>query len=500
MREPLVSVIIPAYKQEAYLGQAIASVLNQTYSRFEIIVVNDASPDNTAAVVRGFSDPRLRLVSHERNRGLPAARNTGMRASAGELLALLDADDFFHRDKLRAHVDFLQAHPEIAVTYNARCELHHSSTEIREIWRPPLEVGLPELAAGFPFSPSDMVLRRNVAFEAGLFNESCIWGAEDVDFPCRLALAGSRFASVDRPLNYRRYHAGTRGRHLLLEKRLEDYTQALQRIFADPRCPAQAQAFRNQAFLDKLLEVGYLALANGMTEFGQKCVREAIGLDAGILDGKMCPLVVNFLHRSIRDENQDHAEILTRVALLLPPGLESLRPQFQKAIGQGYLLRGARSVLWGQLEAADRHFARAAHSVERLDAEFLARLADQLITLQQYFGDQRVGTVLRELKPRLRMVDARPLDRRLKACLAVNSGFRSFREGDYAQVPRKVIQAVANNPGYVRNRGVLAILARSLLISIRRSVPDPSIRDYGEGDEACGQAGKANDSLAQSRG
>ncbi|HRW06852.1 MAG TPA: glycosyltransferase family A protein, partial [Caldilineaceae bacterium] len=102
--QPKVSVLIPAYKQAAYLGAAIESVLNQSYHNFELIVVSDASPDHTDEVVARYPDPRLIFIEHEENQGLPAARNTGLRAATGEIFALLDADDLFHREKLAAHV------------------------------------------------------------------------------------------------------------------------------------------------------------------------------------------------------------------------------------------------------------------------------------------------------------------------------------------------------------------------------------------------------------
>ena len=93
---PLITVVIPAYNQANYLAAAIQSVLAQSYPNWELLVVNDASPDATNQIVGQFSDPRVRLLIHEQNRGLPAARNTGMRAAQGDIIALLDADDRFH--------------------------------------------------------------------------------------------------------------------------------------------------------------------------------------------------------------------------------------------------------------------------------------------------------------------------------------------------------------------------------------------------------------------
>ncbi len=161
MASPLVSVVIPSYNQAEFLPATIRSVLDQTYQNFEIVVVNDASPDDTDEVMKQFNDPRIKYIVHEKNQRLPATRNSGMRASQGEIIALLDADDLFHPKKLEEHVKFLSMHPEIGVSYNARYELNHSAETIRELWRPPLTVSLVDLMSGFPFSPSDTVLGGN---------------------------------------------------------------------------------------------------------------------------------------------------------------------------------------------------------------------------------------------------------------------------------------------------------------------------------------------------
>jgi glycosyltransferase involved in cell wall biosynthesis len=196
MAQPLVSVIIPAYNNAEYLGETIQSVLNQTYSNLEVMVVNDASPDNVHAVVQQFNDARIKYIRHEKNQGLSAARNTGIRASIGEIIALLDGDDLFHPEKLQVHVEYLEKHPKVGVTYNPRFELNHSSNTIRELWWPPSIVALSDLVCGFPFSPSDMVLRRDWVFRLSLFDESYTYVGEDLDINCRLALAGCKFGSV----------------------------------------------------------------------------------------------------------------------------------------------------------------------------------------------------------------------------------------------------------------------------------------------------------------
>ena len=91
--KPVVSVIIPTYNRAHLIGRAIRSVLNQTYTDFELIVVDDASTDNTEEIVKSFKEHRIRYLCHETNRGGSAARNTGIKASHGEYVAFLDADD-----------------------------------------------------------------------------------------------------------------------------------------------------------------------------------------------------------------------------------------------------------------------------------------------------------------------------------------------------------------------------------------------------------------------
>jgi len=103
------SVIIPAYNREAYLGDAIASVLAQTYPADEIIVVDDGSTDRTAAIARAYGPP-VRCISQE-NLGAGAARNTGLNAARGGLISLLDSDDLWLERKLERQAAYLQAHP-----------------------------------------------------------------------------------------------------------------------------------------------------------------------------------------------------------------------------------------------------------------------------------------------------------------------------------------------------------------------------------------------------
>ncbi len=460
MSSPLVSVIIPAYNQAEFVGETIQSVLDQTYSNFEVIVVNDASPDHTSEVVKQYDDPRVKLVVHPENRGLPAARNTGMRASAGEIIALLDADDLFHPEKLQAHVDFLEKHPDVGVTYNARFELNHSARTIRELWRPPLVVGLADLVLGFPFSPSDTVLRREWAFDVGLFDESFVCGGEDTDLPCRLALAGCQFASVNRALNYRRYHSGRHKKNLPC--RLDDVARSLKATFSDPRCPDEVLALRDTAIKHHLMVLVSVAFIKEETDLGQEYVRDLAQVAPSILQGQPCELVDFLLRESIADESIDHQVLLKRILAQLPPELAWLDSQYDWAVARGYLLKGTRAIMWGRPEDGRGHMEQAARLGAEIDEGFLQELTYQLLSYGTEFGHEVTQEVIQDLAPYLNKIRPGIGPGRLKGGYWVNRAFQSYQAGEYDRVPGQVVRAVASDPKYLTNRGVLTVLLRSM--------------------------------------
>jgi len=97
---PEVSIIIPTYNSEAYIRQALESIFNQTYSDFEVIVIDDASQDFTVEIARNFQDKRLRIISNQQNRGVSYVRNCGIAAAKGNWIALLDSDDWYAPSRL----------------------------------------------------------------------------------------------------------------------------------------------------------------------------------------------------------------------------------------------------------------------------------------------------------------------------------------------------------------------------------------------------------------
>ncbi len=111
----LVSVVMPAYNSERYIRKAIESILMQTYEKLELIIVDDASSDNTLKVVKSFCDPRIKLLQNELNRGIAYSTNRGIEEAQGEYIALLDDDDEAFTNRISAQIKYMKKHKEIDI-------------------------------------------------------------------------------------------------------------------------------------------------------------------------------------------------------------------------------------------------------------------------------------------------------------------------------------------------------------------------------------------------
>lgn len=172
--------MIPAYNAQGTLAEALDSVFAQDYEPFEVIVIDDGSTDGTADVVR--AEARARYLRQE-NRGPSAARNAGVRATSGEMLAFHDADDVMPSDKLRIQVGFLLEHPEVACVLGRQEVIGDSAPAAALLQRDVVAGDL----AGVPLM--SMVVRRDVFLSVGGFDER-LTHAEDRDLLVRMRGAG----------------------------------------------------------------------------------------------------------------------------------------------------------------------------------------------------------------------------------------------------------------------------------------------------------------------
>jgi len=183
-----VTVLIPAHNDAPFLGAAIDSVLAQTLTDFELIVIDDASSDRSREIVKACRDPRVRLIVNDTNRGAAAARNRGLAAAAGEYVALLDGNDLSFPRRLAEQVAHLDAHPAVAVVGSQGTMIDVAGRTIGFYSRPTTELGI-RWSGIFqsPLIQSSAMLRRALIWdELGGYDERLRFG-EDFDLWLRVA-------------------------------------------------------------------------------------------------------------------------------------------------------------------------------------------------------------------------------------------------------------------------------------------------------------------------
>ncbi|MBA7608924.1 Undecaprenyl-phosphate 4-deoxy-4-formamido-L-arabinose transferase [subsurface metagenome] len=190
--KPKVSVIIPLYNQKQYVGEAIESILNQTYPNIEIIVVNDGSTDNPFSVLEKYKK-NIILINQE-NKGLAAARNTGLKNCSGEYIQFLDADDFLHKNKIKLQLEFSEiqdntvSYCEIARYYDD--SKHISSRNVGEI--EDIFLQYYNFWNLYPTPIHSLLFKKEIFKKFGLFDEE-LKANEDRHYLSKLAVAGIVF-------------------------------------------------------------------------------------------------------------------------------------------------------------------------------------------------------------------------------------------------------------------------------------------------------------------
>ena len=182
-KQPNVSVIMAAKNVQDYIAIAIESIINQTYSDWEMIIVNDGSTDQTASIVQKYSDAnnRIKLISNKESVGQAIARNTAVEQSTGKYLAILDADDVAMPDRIEVQVDYLDKNPGIAAI-GGHAEIIDSKGSTLGIKRKALNIDAIRfsLLLQNQFIHSTMMIRRGVFDAFGGYDNTFLY-AEDYD-------------------------------------------------------------------------------------------------------------------------------------------------------------------------------------------------------------------------------------------------------------------------------------------------------------------------------
>ncbi len=204
MQNPKVTVLMPAYNAEKYIGTAIESILNQTYKDFEFIIVNDSSTDNTLKIIEDYAkkDKRIKIISNKENQKIARTLNTGLMEAKGEYIVRMDADDWSYPDRIEKQVNFMMKNPSVVLsggnmeicdknlkkinTSNFPC----SDEEIRKV-----------ILQYSPMVSPAMIWRRKISEEVGGFNANTM--SEDYMFIMDMSSKGKVANLMDILIKYR---------------------------------------------------------------------------------------------------------------------------------------------------------------------------------------------------------------------------------------------------------------------------------------------------------
>jgi len=208
-----VSVVMSAYNAERYVRAAVGSILSQTFSDFELVVIDDGSRDGTGEILAGYGDPRIRVI-RQVNRGLIASLNLGIELARGEFIARMDADDVAYPRRLERQVAFLDANPDVGMVGTAYDEIDERGSVIGHRCHPTEHEALRRALIRYnPFFHSSVMIRRSVLEAVGPYDETRSFLVEDYDLWFRVARV-TRVANLPETLMQRRY-----GTHNISRKR-----------------------------------------------------------------------------------------------------------------------------------------------------------------------------------------------------------------------------------------------------------------------------------------
>jgi glycosyltransferase involved in cell wall biosynthesis len=236
VRAPLVSVIVPAYRTSQFIAATLDSILAQTFQDFEIIVVNDGSPDSLE--LEKVLEPYRNRINYLRqeNQGPAGARNAGIRASRGAYISPLDSDDLWHPEHLAAQLAVLRADPALDMVYaDARIfgDVPEAGKTLMELRPSRGEVTLKRLVTQeCSVSVCACLIRREILFRAGLFEQPTPRGTEDIDMWLRIVMNGGRIVYQRRTLaEYRRHSGGLSSNTVAM---IESFIWVLSKIARSP--------------------------------------------------------------------------------------------------------------------------------------------------------------------------------------------------------------------------------------------------------------------------
>ncbi|MHC1740433.1 MAG: glycosyltransferase [Anaerolineaceae bacterium] len=205
---PKLTVIMTVYNAERFVGQAIQSVLDQTFSDFEFIIVEDGSTDDSLKVIKQFSDPRIHLIENGQNLDIVESSNKALSLSRANLIARIDADDICFPERFEKQMDYLEKHPQVGLLGSAVQRINGEGMKCGKTRLPYVESFLLKFWLNFEnvINHPTIIFDKRILSQTGFYDPTALY-VEDYDMCIRLSQL-TEIANLPEPLVYKREHQG----------------------------------------------------------------------------------------------------------------------------------------------------------------------------------------------------------------------------------------------------------------------------------------------------
>lgn len=326
---PKIAVIIPAYNQSRYLGYAIQSVLEQTFSDWEAVIVDDGSSDETRSVALSFHDPRLRYIYQE-NRGLSAARNAGIHNTTAPYLCFLDSDDMFLPGKLASQLAVLESSPEVGLVAGQAVPVDENGKFIGKIMDTPLPEQAELLVLENPLHVGSVLLERRWQEKAGFFDES-LHSYEDWDMWLRLAILGCRMHYVNQPVSHYRFHMAQMTR-IGAQMTTANFA-VLDKLYSNHDLGPGWMDLHDSAYSQAHLRAAAQSYLGRQNVYAKSSIEEAVRLDPGLADNGGQRLAEIFSGWIDLPKSSRPLDDLENIYANLPDSLQALHKRKRQLVG-----------------------------------------------------------------------------------------------------------------------------------------------------------------------
>lgn len=316
---PAVSVILPTYNRAGFILGAVESVLQQTCSDLELIVVVDGSTDQTASLLQSLSDPRL-VVIVQSNAGRSAARNNGLKAAQGKYIALLDDDDLFLPEKLAIQAGYLDSHPDVDLVGSGSrlIDAQGQPFGLLQPWQEQSNLDLLTCLYSCPLIPCGVIFRKSSLDRLDVWFDPVMPPSEDKDFFVRLIASGAKVAWVKELVASYRVHPNNSQQDGQVYLRVRNLMY--DRIFTRPDLPHEVRAEKDRLYGYSYLTAACHCYATGQFAEAQQDLLQSLEVYPALAHERCRAVAAQMVDFSGTFHVRDSFAYLRGILSHLPPG------------------------------------------------------------------------------------------------------------------------------------------------------------------------------------